>query len=620
MLNEALNLLQQGFSVVAARRDDKRPISNWTEFQKRLPTEDELKRWFLDDPNANLGFITGTVSGFFVIDFESSVDIETFKEYKKLPHTAIARTGSGGLHYYYRCPGNVIIPTGARIFGRDSKWEVDVRGEGGFVLAPPSIHPISKTAYKWLFDLKNLSPAPDWIIEWANSANSFKNESTAQETKIWEQSLEGSDQGIRNVSMTSFVGLLMKKNPVSVWDTVIPPAMQKLNSKNNPPLPNRELSIIYNSIKKKELARRQADGETDEEELPQQEEQIQPISVQELLDKPIPELLWVVERLIPLNGITILSSPPGFYKTWVLLEIVLKVILKSKVFGEFNTIQEDAGILVVNEENWEGMIQMRLKSMLSDEDTDKLKNLKANLLFYNEAGIQLNLKTVNKLIALCKNKNIKLIVFDSLSSVNNFDENSSTEIKKLFDQLKLFKRDGISVLMTHHHRKESIFRPTNPSENMRGSTNILAQLDSHLILAKKRIESEDFIIFYQGKARLQKETEPFKVDIINEDDSMKFIHAGNFTEDDMKKSVIEHFKGDVAKFIDQNSGCVIEQIIQAFRGKIGSKNIREILKILQTDNHIFIDGKKPKKYFTLPQSEEILAEEAFNGNAEVDSE
>ena len=101
---------------------------------------------------------------------------------------------------------------------------------------------------------------------------------------------------------------------------------------------------------------------------------------------------------------------------------------------------------------------------------------------------------------------------------------------------------------------------------------------------------------------------------------MKFVHAGNFTEDDMKKSVIEHFKGDVAKFIDQNSGCVIEQIIQAFRGKIGSKNIREILKILQTDNHIFIDGKKPKKYFTLPQSEEILAEEAFNGNAEVDSE
>src|SRR3990167_3231652 len=229
MLNEALNLLKKGYSVVAARRDDKRPVSNWTEFQKRLPTEEEITNWFKTDPESNIGFITGTISGFFIIDIESSVDMEIFKSYKPLPPTAIAQTGGGGMHYYYKCPEGVIVPTGARIFGKESKWEVDVRGEGGFVVCPPSIHPVTKKPYKWLYDLKNLAPAPQWIIDWAESTSSLK---PAEEgPRAWESAIKGSDQGIRNVSMTSFVGLLMKNNPMKVWDTVIPPAMQKLNSK-----------------------------------------------------------------------------------------------------------------------------------------------------------------------------------------------------------------------------------------------------------------------------------------------------------------------------------------------------------------------------------------------------
>ena len=350
------------------------------------------------------------------------------------------------------------------------------------------------------------------------------------------------------------------------------------------------------------------------------EEETSPISLKELLNKSIPDLLWIVEKLIPMNGITIISSPPGFYKTWILLEIVLKIILKRKVFGEFNTIQEDIGILVINEENWEGMIQLRLKSLLNQEDIDKLKTSNANLFFYNEANIQLNPKNVTKLLKICEEKNIKLLILDSLSSVNNFDENSSTEIKKLFDELKKFKRKGISLLITHHHRKESMFRPANPSENMRGSTNILAQLDSHLILTKKKIENEEFIIFSQGKARLQRETEPFKIDIISDEDNMKFMHAGIFTVEDMKKSVIEHFKKDVAQFIDQNQGCTVEIISNAFKGKVGGRNIREILKTLESEKFILAESKKPKKYFTISQSEEILAEEVFAENTEVDSD
>lgn len=374
---------------------------------------------------------------------------------------------------------------------------------------------------------------------------------------------------------------------------------------------DQELVSAWESIKEE----RKKIKDTGENPLPQ------PISLSSLLKKEIPDLQWIINGLIPTNGITILSSPPGFYKTWVLLEIVLRIILKQKVFGQFEPIKEDIGVLVVNEENWEGMMQMRIKNLLNDEDSEKLSAGPPNLYFYNEAGIQLDSETINQLIDFCQKKNIKFLILDSLSSVNNFDENSSTEIKKLFDELKRFKRAGISLLLTHHHRKESIFRPTNPSENMRGSTNILAQLDSHLIITKKKIENDEFIIFYQGKSRLQHETEPFKVDIASDEDSMKFIYNGRFTTDDERKSIIEKYRGPVAEFISQNSGCAIENVVDAFKGTVGGKNIREIVKALLNEHLLYAEGKRPKKYYLLSTSEEVLsgstAEEPEVGQEEL---
>src|SRR3990167_9409353 len=144
MLEQALQYLNKGYSVVAAREDGKRPLSNWTEFQKRLPTIEEVKKWFTENKTANLGFITGSISGFFVLDIEASVDVGNFIKEYALTTTAVAKTGGNGWHYYYKCPIGIKVPTKARIFGKESKWAVDIRGDGGFVVAPPSVHPTTK--------------------------------------------------------------------------------------------------------------------------------------------------------------------------------------------------------------------------------------------------------------------------------------------------------------------------------------------------------------------------------------------------------------------------------------------------------------------------------------------
>lgn len=139
----ALDLVgKQGFSVIPLRRD-KKPLLVWQEFQTRLPSDEELEEWFLRRwPDANLGIVTGALSGLVVVDADGEAGLAWIKQH--LPVTGVyVRTGRGW-HAYFRHPGGNV-----RNRGRIAP-EVDIRADGGYVVAPPSLHACG-TAYAWLF-------------------------------------------------------------------------------------------------------------------------------------------------------------------------------------------------------------------------------------------------------------------------------------------------------------------------------------------------------------------------------------------------------------------------------------------------------------------------------------
>ena len=139
----ALDLVgKQGFSVIPLRRD-KKPLLVWQEFQTRLPSDGELEDWFLRRwPDANLGIVTGALSGLVVVDADGEAGLAWMKRH--LPVTGVyVRTGRGW-HGYFRHPGGTV-----RNRGRIAP-EVDIRADGGYVVAPPSLHACG-TAYAWLF-------------------------------------------------------------------------------------------------------------------------------------------------------------------------------------------------------------------------------------------------------------------------------------------------------------------------------------------------------------------------------------------------------------------------------------------------------------------------------------
>lgn len=134
------------YSVIPVGKD-KKPLVKWQEYQKRLPTEQEILEWWTKYPEANVGIITGIISNLAVIDLD---EVDKAKEALEplIPDSIlfpIVKTPSGGLHWYFACPEGNLSNNARTING------ADLRANGGYVVAPPSINGSNK-GWKWQND------------------------------------------------------------------------------------------------------------------------------------------------------------------------------------------------------------------------------------------------------------------------------------------------------------------------------------------------------------------------------------------------------------------------------------------------------------------------------------
>lgn len=162
-LDAALRYTANGWRVVPVLPGQKRPaLSRWTE---AATAEQKTARawWEVEHPGAGVGIVTGPGSGLWVLDVDdhdSLVDLE--HRHEKLPPTLTSITGSGGLHLFFRWPVGAEVRNDA---GRRLGPGLDVRGEGGFVVAAPTVHP-NGSEYAWdLGEPDEPVDAPQWLVD-----------------------------------------------------------------------------------------------------------------------------------------------------------------------------------------------------------------------------------------------------------------------------------------------------------------------------------------------------------------------------------------------------------------------------------------------------------------------
>jgi hypothetical protein len=167
--NSALEYAARGWSVIPLRftgdtSERKRPLlDSWDEYQKTPATIEQVELWWTGWPQANIGIVTGEVSGLVVIDLDGPHAKQLLADAKVFfPSTAAVQTG-GGFHAYYLHPG-VPVANKARLLSDGGKSGVDVRGDGGYVVAPPSVHG-SGRVYQWVVDQNALAPLSAGLLD-----------------------------------------------------------------------------------------------------------------------------------------------------------------------------------------------------------------------------------------------------------------------------------------------------------------------------------------------------------------------------------------------------------------------------------------------------------------------
>ena len=237
LADAALVNLREGFPIFPVDRA-KKPLVKWEPYQQRLPTEDQLKRWWQRWPGANIGMSTGRISRLVVVDCDSEEATRRFVDtYPEVQDTSQAETGRGR-HFYFQWEAGIRNDAG-RILGE----RIDVRGEGGFIILPPSIHSNGKT-YQWMNEV-DPSPLPRRLREVLTCRSSGGDRSQSEH-------VERIQEGQRNDTLTSLGGTMRRKG---MSGEAVEAALLADNARRcDPPLPETEVETIARSVARYEPA------------------------------------------------------------------------------------------------------------------------------------------------------------------------------------------------------------------------------------------------------------------------------------------------------------------------------------------------------------------------------
>ena len=228
----AIALAKTGMAILPCKPRDKIPL---TAHGVKDATTDAatIDAWWQGCPEANIGIACGAASGVFVLDIDGEDGEGTMRKIEAghgvLPATVEVITGNGR-HCYFRLEDPIGNSVGRIGLG------IDTRGDGGYVLAPPSVHP-SGRRYEWSVDTATeFADAPDWFL------GLLQKKTATAAAAGWQSAIP---EGARNSTLASMAGFLLWRFPPDKA-LYLTDAVNRANC--TPPLPDDEVIRIVDSI------------------------------------------------------------------------------------------------------------------------------------------------------------------------------------------------------------------------------------------------------------------------------------------------------------------------------------------------------------------------------------
>ncbi len=506
----------------------KHPAITWTHYQKERASEDQIRAWF-EGPYSGygLGIVTGAVSGIFVIDVDEGPGkpgSETINDLQMihgdLPFTVQARTGGGGRHIIFRHPGNVWVTTAKNVLGAG----VDVRGDGGFIVAAPSLHE-SGRFYLW-DDLAHpattpVMDAPSWVLEMAETPppdmHGQRQSSTGTGEIIrdaWGKVIDGREKHMITIVCAVIAEKLRETGALPSVDTVVHEAWlgyERTTRARGPSLEadNRGISLMRQRTghmlrraaagKWRIAGERQSSGPHPAE--PPKEDPSRPtrpliLSLEEMERLPPPE--WLVKGLFPERGLIVPYGPPKGGKTFIILSIGLHVAAGVDWFGH-EVCQ--GGVVYIAGEGIGGL-GIRTRAMRSRY------NIPVNIPFW-VIRRAVNFTTPTAAADLIKlirdtvlDEPIAMVVIDTLArAMPGAEENSAKEVGLVIAACAEVQDALECAVVPIHHQGKDVTRGARGTSALRGAWDTAMEITTAgrrttvTVVDQKEAESGQRLVF-----------------------------------------------------------------------------------------------------------------------------
>lgn len=382
MLDLALWYASQGVEVFPLKPRSKKPLPGSDGFKSATTDETQIRDWWSQWPNANIGGHPGARQVVLDVDGQDHGGVDGFESLQglELPETLKACTGSGGEHHWFSLPadGEAYKTTGAKVLPG-----VDLRGVKGYVVMPGSVHPNGKP-YKLYVNgealdprtmgelpaLRSISEAPGWLLDRCRGT------STEQTTKDSGKATEGifraslragllarykdeAQVGNRNNTLFRYVcearrqGLDMEQDWLTVGQEVGLTTGEVQATLNSAAL----AEPMGTASREREIARELERLEVREEanrrmragRAPDPSTLARPSTMADLLKLDLGEPGYLVENLWPENGRVVLTAAKKTGKTTLVGNLLRSLVDGGSFLGNFPVKPGNKVYLIDNE-------------------------------------------------------------------------------------------------------------------------------------------------------------------------------------------------------------------------------------------------------------------------------
>ncbi len=412
-LYAAFEYAQRGWHVVPLLPKTKRPEVKWTQYQHESPTEADLHGWFATG-DSNVGVITGRASGLVVVDTDSA---EATGEIRRLLDGDTLRVSSSrGEHFYFRHPTDIDID-----IANQAKLlpEVDVRANGGYVVAPPSTHPDGHR-YSWINAGTPIVDLPQSLRNMLTQPREAPVRTTA-EGLIYE--------GARNSQLTKIAGAVARNftSSGSLADHLL--AVNQANCV--PPLDVLEVQIIAKSIFTRERGERQS---------------LHSIRLSEFEPEPI-EWLWPGHLAI--GHMTMIDGQPGEGKSLLAIDLIARVT-RGREWPDGSPSQGPSDVVMIKpEDHTSSVVLPRLLAAGADVERIHLIGQDADSVRFPD-----DFEAVAEQIRAIRPS---LVVIDPLTMVigSGLDANTQADMIAVLHPLRELAREVEFAQLTTRHTKKN---------------------------------------------------------------------------------------------------------------------------------------------------------------------